>query len=242
MQRAAGEAAAGVSPSARQHADLLPPPMQPGIQEDDRDACIIKDSFKAAMVATRGFEYVPEAPNATSRAAQKWGWVGRGVGERAAGRRWAGGDCRAGRGTRCRRVEQRHSCMLTPAWQRTHASVALHPRCTPVPAGDWLELSVDTSSRSASGNATVHLSFLRGWMWHYGDAVATCMAGCTCDDVPFSTLSEYRFTLYVTLPVQVCVGGHQGSAFLVACCRTARGQLHGWRRCGRTPGALSVRQ
>lgn len=84
MQRSAAEAAAGLSPTARQHAQLLPPPMQPAIQEGERDACIIHDGFKAAMVANKGFEYTAEVPDAATRDAQKWGYVGRSVGEQTA--------------------------------------------------------------------------------------------------------------------------------------------------------------
>lgn len=82
MQRSAAEAAAGFTPTARQYAQLLPPPMQPAMQEDERDACIIHDDFKAAMVAKQGFEYEAEAPEAATTGAQKWGWIGRSVGER----------------------------------------------------------------------------------------------------------------------------------------------------------------
>ena len=81
MQRSAAEAAAGFTPTARQYAQLLPPPMQPAMQEDERDACIIQGDFKAAMVAKQGFEYEAEAPDAATTGAQKWGWVGRSVGE-----------------------------------------------------------------------------------------------------------------------------------------------------------------
>lgn len=62
---------------------------------------------------------------------------------------------------------------------------------------------MDTSSANASGNATVHLSFLRGWTWNYGDAVVSCASGCTCNETPFSCWSTFPTTLYILQPVQV---------------------------------------
>lgn len=72
-----------------------------------------------------------------------------------------------------------------------------------IPAGDWIELQVDTSSANATGNATLHLSYLRGWMVNYGDAVLSCTVGCACNDTPFSCISDTMYTQYVTQQVQV---------------------------------------
>lgn len=90
-------------------------------------------------------------------------------------------------------------CQLcTPSNRCTHL-----PLFYWTPAGDWIELQVDTSSADATGNATLHLSYLRGWMVNYGDAVLSCTAGCACDDMPFSCISDAMYTQYVTQQVQV---------------------------------------
>ncbi|KAI7846340.1 hypothetical protein COHA_000177 [Chlorella ohadii] len=214
VQRSAAEAAAGLSPTARQYAQLLPPPMQPAIQEGERDACIIHDGFKAAMAAKQGFQYVAEVPDAATRDAQKWGWVARSVGEQAEMGMVGSKQVEGSQGVVYLAAAAAAACKLQCC---AHCSTCCHMLTSPVPAGDWIEFQVDTSSSNATGNTTLgnttlgtttgntalHLSFLRGWMVNYGDALVSCTSGCACDDTPFSCLSEFMFTMYVLQPVQV---------------------------------------
>lgn len=226
MQRSAAEAAAGLSPTARQYAQLLPPPMQPAIQEGERDACIIHDGFKAAMAAKQGFQYVAEVPDAATRDAQKWGWVARSVGEQAEMGMGGSKQVEASQGVVYLAAAAAAACKLQCC---AHCSTCCHMLTSPAPAGDWIEFQVDTSSSNATGNTTLgnttlgtttgnttlHLSFLRGWMVNYGDALVSCTSGCACDDTPFSCLSEFMFTMYVLQPVQVrsCLPGWLGRPF-----------------------------
>ncbi|KAL4423775.1 hypothetical protein ABPG75_001076 [Micractinium tetrahymenae] len=54
----------------------LPPPMIPGNSDAATTLCAIQEDFKGTVVASQGFTYRPERPQAKGFVAQKWAWTG----------------------------------------------------------------------------------------------------------------------------------------------------------------------
>lgn len=53
----------------------LPPPMVPGNTDSSTTLCAIQEAFKPIVVASHGFTYKPERPDAPNFITQKWGWT-----------------------------------------------------------------------------------------------------------------------------------------------------------------------
>lgn len=129
------------------------------------------------MVASRGFAYRPERPQAEGFAAQKWAWTGTQPGGHG-GQAWSQTNAAAA-GKFC----------VPLAFWRDHSVKA--PACLcllPLAAGDWVELEFD--SRAASGarsgdggrsssGATAYLVHLKSFEG-MGTAAIECASGCTC--------------------------------------------------------------
>lgn len=96
----------------------LPAPMQPAYGADAASSCLLDEEVHAAAVGWEGFAWGPSVPDAETRALQKWGWLGRSVGERLPCAHMQAHAPAAVRRARCCR---RRCCRVAAAQRASHA-------------------------------------------------------------------------------------------------------------------------